>query len=410
MVCAMARSRRWRPITRRSISKRKSEWAEDDFTKIPNGIPSLEDRVNLYFTHGVKTGRIDLHSVRRNGQHARRRKCSACFRAKARSKSAATLTSSSTIRIIAAKFRRKRIDERRLQCVRRFRDRRPAACRDRARQSRGARWRICRRIRPRQISRTRAVILHERQSRLRSRRMSIVDLDLAQSRLYNKDLAPVPASRRKWRVGSFAALWISMSACIPTYMLASSLIGGGMNWSQAILTIFLGNLIVADSDDPECARRHALRNSFPGFLPRVVRNARRKYSRADARVRRLRLVRHPDLDRRQRDLQDPRRLLFRSLGSERSRPFSASRSPQFVCFLFFWGINMLVVYKGIDCIRWLLEHQSAAAHRARACCSCGGLIKTPAASARFSRNRPRSIPASRRPASSGRSSFPRSPA
>ncbi|HLW36735.1 MAG TPA: cytosine permease, partial [Chthoniobacterales bacterium] len=28
---------------------------------------------------------------------------------------------------------------------------------------------------------------------------------------------------------------------------------------------------------------------------------------------------------------------------------------QFVCFMFFWGINMLVVYKGIDCIRWLLN-------------------------------------------------------
>src|SRR5438477_9936793 len=62
--------------------------------------------------------------------------------------------------------------------------------------------------------------------------------------LCNEDLAPVPASRRKWRAGSFAALWISMSACIPTYMLASSLIDGGMNWSQAILTIFLANLIV----------------------------------------------------------------------------------------------------------------------------------------------------------------------
>src|SRR5436190_14320205 len=35
-----------------------------------------------------------------------------------------------------------------------------------------------------------------------------------------------------------------MSACIPTYMLASSLIGEGMNWWQAIVTIFLGNLIV----------------------------------------------------------------------------------------------------------------------------------------------------------------------
>src|SRR5207248_275176 len=68
--------------------------------------------------------------------------------------------------------------------------------------------------------------------------------ELQQSILFNADLAPVPPSRRKWRVGSFAALWISMSACIPTYMLASSLIGGGMNWWQAILTIFLGNLIV----------------------------------------------------------------------------------------------------------------------------------------------------------------------
>ncbi len=33
----------------------------DDFTRIPNGIPSLEDRINLYYTHGVKGGRIDLH-------------------------------------------------------------------------------------------------------------------------------------------------------------------------------------------------------------------------------------------------------------------------------------------------------------------------------------------------------------
>ena len=68
--------------------------------------------------------------------------------------------------------------------------------------------------------------------------------ELRSSALFNDDLAPVPAARRKWRLGSFAALWISMSACIPTYMLASSLIGGGMNWWQAVLTIFLGNLIV----------------------------------------------------------------------------------------------------------------------------------------------------------------------
>src|SRR5438874_6585459 len=70
--------------------------------------------------------------------------------------------------------------------------------------------------------------------------------DLHDSHLYNADLAPVPPERRKWRLGSFAALWISMSACIPTYMLASGLIDPkiGMNWSQAIATIFFGNLIV----------------------------------------------------------------------------------------------------------------------------------------------------------------------
>src|SRR3954466_11269874 len=68
--------------------------------------------------------------------------------------------------------------------------------------------------------------------------------DVHDSPLYNEDLAPVPPSARKWGLASFAALWISMSACIPTYMLASGLIGSGMNWSQAVVTIFVGNLIV----------------------------------------------------------------------------------------------------------------------------------------------------------------------
>ncbi len=62
--------------------------------------------------------------------------------------------------------------------------------------------------------------------------------------LYSEDLAPIPANKRTWNTWNYTALWISMSLCIPTYMLASSLIGGGMNWWQAILTIFLGNTIV----------------------------------------------------------------------------------------------------------------------------------------------------------------------
>ena len=68
--------------------------------------------------------------------------------------------------------------------------------------------------------------------------------EISSSSLYSEDLAPVPAYKRTWNTWNYAALWISMSLCIPTYMLASSLIGGGMNWWQAILAIFLGNVVV----------------------------------------------------------------------------------------------------------------------------------------------------------------------
>ena len=40
--------------------EKQKPMGRDDFTKIPNGIPSLEDRVNLLYTHGVKRGRLDL--------------------------------------------------------------------------------------------------------------------------------------------------------------------------------------------------------------------------------------------------------------------------------------------------------------------------------------------------------------
>src|SRR5205809_5971207 len=64
------------------------------------------------------------------------------------------------------------------------------------------------------------------------------------SPLYNHDLAPVPLARRTWTTYNYAALWISMAHCIPTYMLASGLLAAGMNWSQALVTILLGNVIV----------------------------------------------------------------------------------------------------------------------------------------------------------------------
>src|SRR5258707_14467098 len=64
------------------------------------------------------------------------------------------------------------------------------------------------------------------------------------SGLYNKDLAPVASERRVWRTYNYAALWISMSVNIPTYMLASGMTAGGMNWKQALFTVFLGNVLV----------------------------------------------------------------------------------------------------------------------------------------------------------------------
>lgn len=62
--------------------------------------------------------------------------------------------------------------------------------------------------------------------------------------LYNEDLAPIPLERRTWGMYNYASLWVAMSVCIPTYMLASGLIAAGMSWKEAIGTILLGNLIV----------------------------------------------------------------------------------------------------------------------------------------------------------------------
>ena len=78
-------------------------------------------------------------------------------------------------------------------------------------------------------------------------RAGSAELDLEAIRgspLYNEDLAPTRVAQRTWRVYEFAALWIGMAICIPSYMLAASLIAGGMSWKQAIFTIFLGNVIV----------------------------------------------------------------------------------------------------------------------------------------------------------------------
>jgi nucleobase:cation symporter-1, NCS1 family len=62
--------------------------------------------------------------------------------------------------------------------------------------------------------------------------------------LINRDLAPTPAAGRTWSTLHFAALWIGMVVCVPTYMLAGGLIDLGMSWRQAVATVGLGNLVV----------------------------------------------------------------------------------------------------------------------------------------------------------------------
>ena len=64
------------------------------------------------------------------------------------------------------------------------------------------------------------------------------------ARLWNEDLAPTRVEQRTWTTYNMASLWVGLSVCIPTYMLAAGLVEGGMSWWQAMITILLGNLIV----------------------------------------------------------------------------------------------------------------------------------------------------------------------
>ncbi|MFQ5747642.1 MAG: NCS1 family nucleobase:cation symporter-1 [Gemmatimonadota bacterium] len=68
--------------------------------------------------------------------------------------------------------------------------------------------------------------------------------ELASCSLANPDLAPTPPEGRTWTLWHIASLWVGMSVCIPTYMLAASMIEAGMNWWQSLVTILLGNAIV----------------------------------------------------------------------------------------------------------------------------------------------------------------------
>jgi NCS1 family nucleobase:cation symporter-1 len=171
-----------------------------------------------------------------------------------------------------------------------------------------------------------------------------MDLTQADASLYNRDLAPIPSSRRSWGTYNYASLWVAMSVCIPTYMLASGLIAGGMNWIQAVGTILLGNLIVLI---PMLLNAHAGAEygiPFPVFvrasfgvrganIPAVLRAlvacgwfGIQAWIGGQAIYSMLSIV----------------------------WPGAASLpGANWICFLAFWAINMVVVLRGIETIKYL---------------------------------------------------------
>jgi NCS1 family nucleobase:cation symporter-1 len=173
---------------------------------------------------------------------------------------------------------------------------------------------------------------------------------LAASPLWNEDLAPVPVSKRNWTTYNFAALWISMAHCIPTYMLASGLMNSGMDWRQALFTILLGNTIVLAP---------ILLNSHPGTkygIPFPV-FARAAYGTAGSNLPAL-----------MRALVACGWFGIQAwIGGEALHTFFAAVIPgwptllgpgfsghtttEWLSFLMFWGLNVFVIYRGMDLLR-----------------------------------------------------------
>jgi NCS1 family nucleobase:cation symporter-1 len=166
--------------------------------------------------------------------------------------------------------------------------------------------------------------------------------DIRSSSLYNHDLAPV--AERSWSTYNYAALWVSMSVNILTYMLAASFIQGGMDWKQAVLTVFLGNTIVLAP---------MLLNSHPGAkygIPFPVL-ARASFGVLGANVAAIlrALVACGWFGIQTWIGGEAIDILLSTVWRSWSRvPYHTG-----ICFLAFWAINLGVVVAGIGCIRFL---------------------------------------------------------
>jgi nucleobase:cation symporter-1, NCS1 family len=169
-------------------------------------------------------------------------------------------------------------------------------------------------------------------------------VSIESSPLYNPDLAPVPPERRTWGTYNYAALWVSMSVNILTYMLAASLIQGGMNWKQAVATVLVGNTIVL---------LPMLLNSHPGTrygVPFPVL-ARASFGVLGANVPAVlrALVACGWFGIQTWIGGEAINTLVGTLWS----PWKEFPAGVAVCFLLFWAINLAVVLKGIEYIRFL---------------------------------------------------------
>jgi NCS1 family nucleobase:cation symporter-1 len=162
--------------------------------------------------------------------------------------------------------------------------------------------------------------------------------------LYNDDLAPTTAAQRTWGTYNYIALWFSMSMEVTTYMLASSLIAGGMNWKQAVGTILLGNLIVLI---PMLLNAHAgAKYGIP--FPVLVRAS---FGLRGANVPALlRAVVACGWFGIQSWIGG------QSIAAMLNVLWPATLAMPWVlwaCFLGFWLLNMVVVWRGVESIRFL---------------------------------------------------------
>ena len=187
--------------------------------------------------------------------------------------------------------------------------------------------------------------------RLADGRVELIDTQRVQaSLLYNEDLAPVPLVRRNWTTYNYAALRVSMAHCIPTYMLASGLLASGMNWSQALVTILLGNTIVLIP---------ILLNSHPGTkygIPFPV-FARAAYGTLGSNVPALMraLVACGWFGIQAWIGGEALQVLFRTMmpawPTLLGVGFLGHTTTEWISFLLFWGLNVAIIYRGMDLVR-----------------------------------------------------------